>query len=222
MTNGASVEFVLTLGEQAGADLSEPSKLLQEAIFATKADEHRKALQLAGDAEAKAERILSERAAEMIAALRGSLPHLGDDAGSLKALLNRADASIASRDFEDTFRALSEGEKFVEIQIHTHAEEIVGDLALAVRMGVDLGAKVAPLEAVHRELNGFLSRGQAGDIVAAREKARATLASASEELTVFVRARITDRGPRGNLARGHRGLAAEVMALSPRGRGTGE
>src|SRR5881397_1638498 len=58
-------------------------------------------------------------------------------------------------------------------------------------MGVDLGANVARLEAVHRELNGFLARGQAGDIVAAREKARATLASASEELGAFVRARIT-------------------------------
>src|SRR5436309_1459634 len=104
---------------------------------------------------------------------------------------NLADASIDSRDFEDTFRALTEGEKFVETQIHTHAEEIVGDLALAVRMGVDVGANVAPLEAIHRNLNGFLARGQAGDIVAAREKARAILASASEELAAFVRARIT-------------------------------
>src|SRR5213596_2641596 len=96
-----------------------------------------------------------------------------------------------SRDFEDTFRALDDGEKFVDVQIHTHAEEIVGDLALAVRMGVDLGADVAPLEAIHRELNGFLSRGRAGDIVAAREKATAALASATDELGAFVRARIT-------------------------------
>src|SRR5436309_12995667 len=58
-------------------------------------------------------------------------------------------------------------------------------------MGVDVGANVAPLEAIHRNLNGFLARGQAGDIVAAREKARAILASASEELAAFVRARIT-------------------------------
>jgi hypothetical protein len=184
-------EFVLTLGEQAGVDLGEPSRLLQEAIVATKADEHRKALQLAGDAQTKAERILGDRASEQIGALRGALPHLGDDAGTLKALLNRADASMGTRDFEDTFRALDEGEKFVEIQIRTHAEEIVGDLALAVRMGVDLGVNVAPLETIHRELNGFLTRGQAGDIVAAREKARALLGSASEEFLAFVRARIT-------------------------------
>src|SRR5439155_330507 len=83
-------EFVLTLGEQAGVDLSEPSRLLQEAIVATKADEHRKALQFAGDAQSKAERVLTDRAAEKIAALRGALPHLGADAGALRALLNRA------------------------------------------------------------------------------------------------------------------------------------
>src|SRR5256712_227102 len=59
-----------------------------------------------------------------------------------------------------------------------------------VLTGVDVGANVAPLEAIHRNLNGFLARGQAGDIVAAREKARATLASVSEELAAFVRARI--------------------------------
>src|SRR3989454_10161904 len=137
-------EFVLTLGEQAGADLADASRLLQEAIVATKADEHRKALQLAGDAQAKAERILSDRAGEKIVALRAALPHLGDAAGSLKAILNRAEESIASRDFDETFRALAEGEKFVEILIHTHAEEIVGDLALAVRMGVDVGAMWLP------------------------------------------------------------------------------
>src|SRR5207253_7763074 len=67
-------EFVLTLGEQAGVNLSEPSRLLQEAIVATKADEHRKALQFAGDAQSKAERVLTDRAAEKIAALRGALP----------------------------------------------------------------------------------------------------------------------------------------------------
>src|SRR5207245_3563831 len=179
------------VGEQGGVGRSEPSRLHQEAIVATKADEHRRALQFAGDAQSKAERILTDRAAEKIAALRGALPHLGDDAGGLKALLNRADASIMSRDFEDTFRALDDGEKFVDVQIHTHAEEIVGDLALAVRMGADLGADVAPLEAIHRELNGFLSRGRAGATVAAREKATAELASATAELGAFVRARIT-------------------------------
>src|SRR5207244_11308695 len=57
-------EFVLTVGEQAGADLGEPSRPLQAGHVTTKAGEHRKALQAAGDAQAKAERILGDRASE--------------------------------------------------------------------------------------------------------------------------------------------------------------
>ena len=101
-------EFVLTLGEQHGVDLSGPSKLLQDAIVATKADEHRKALELASDAQTKAERILSDRATQQIAALRSSLALIGDDGASLKALINRADASMTSLDFEGAFKAAAE------------------------------------------------------------------------------------------------------------------
>src|SRR5256712_8312475 len=72
-------EFVLTVGEQAGAGLGEPSRLLQDAIVATKADEHRKALQLAGDAQAKAERGLGGRASVEIGGLRRGPAHLGGD-----------------------------------------------------------------------------------------------------------------------------------------------
>src|SRR3989454_1177826 len=101
-------EFVLTLAEQNGVDVSGPSKLLQDAIVATKANEHRKALRLAAD----------------------------------------------------------------------------------VRMGVDLGANVASLEIVHRELNGFLAGGRAGEIITAREKATGALAGCVEELSGLVRGRI--------------------------------
>jgi hypothetical protein len=183
-------EFVLTLGEQNGVDLSGPSNLLKEAIVATKADEHRKALQLAAKVEADAERLLAEHASARLAILRSSIPHLGDDGSSLKALVNRADASIGSRDFESAFKALGEGEKYIDGRIRTNAEEIVGDLALAVRMGVDLGANVASLEIVHRELNGFLAGGRAREIITAREKATAALAGCVEELGGLVRGRI--------------------------------
>ncbi len=183
-------EFVLTLGEQNGVDVSAPSKLLQDAIVATKAEEHRKALQLAADVQANAERLLTEHATARLEILRSSIPHLGDDSSSLKALVNRADASIGSRDFEGAFKALGEGEKFIDGRIRTSAEEIVGDLGLAVRMGVDLGANVASLEIVHRELNGFLAGGRARDIITAREKATAALTQCVEELSGLVRGRI--------------------------------
>ena len=184
-------EFILTLGEQTGVDLAEASMLLQDAIVATKASEHRKALQLATEAQGKAERILSDHATFQITTLRKALPHLGDESGSLKALINRADTSMASHDFEGAFKAVADGQKFVETQSRTRAEEIVGDLALAIRIGVDLGANVAPLETIHREMNGFLGTGRVADIVATRERASAALAEIAETLVGLVRARIT-------------------------------
>ncbi len=183
-------EFVLTLGEQNGADLSEPSKILQEAIVATKADEHRRALQLTAEAQAKAEQILTDHAARRISALRSSLPHLGDEASTLRALLNRADTAMASKDFEGAFQAAAEGQRFVEGRVRTSAEEIVGDLAFAVRLGVDLGANVAALEATHRELNGLLAGGRIAEIVAARQGAMAALGTTAESLVGLVKARI--------------------------------
>jgi len=183
-------EFVLTLGEQNAADLSVPSKLLQDAIVATKGDEFRRALDIAARAQAGAERVLAEHAAKQISALRGSLPHLGDESGTLKALLNRADAALASQDFEGAFKAATEGQKVVEARVRTRAEEIVGDLALAVRMGVDFGANVAALEAIHRDLNVHLANGRIAEIVATRDRASSALADAAETLIGLVRGRI--------------------------------
>jgi hypothetical protein len=183
-------EFVLTLGEQNGADLSEPSRILQDAILATKAEEFRRALDLAAAARGKAERVLAEDAARRISSLRTSLPHLGDESGTLKALLNGADASMASQDFEGVFKAVAEGQKVVESRVRTRADEIVGDLALAVRMGVDLGANVATLEALHRDLNANLASGRVAEIVATREGATKALAQAADGLLTLVRARI--------------------------------
>lgn len=183
-------EFVLTLGEQHGADLTEASKLLQDAIVATKADEHRKALELAAQAQAKAERVLTERATQQISALRSSLSLFGDDGSSLKALINRADASMATQDFEGAFKAAAEGQTIVESRARTRAEESVADLALAVRMGVDLGANVAPVEAIHRELNGYLLDGRVAEIVAARQTTDAALFTLAETLMGLVRTRI--------------------------------
>ena len=183
-------EFILTLGEQNAVDLSEPSKLLQEAIVATKSDDYRHALDLTTILQAKAERRLAELAARQISTLRTSLPHLGDESGSLKALVNRADASMASQDFEGAFKAVAEGQRLVESRVRTRAEEIVADLALAVRVGVDVGANVTALEALHRELNAYLGGGQVAEIVATRDKATAALAGITDALVSLVRGRI--------------------------------
>src|SRR5438034_1321200 len=178
------------MGEQNAVVLSEPSKLLQEAIVATKSDDYRHALDLTTILQAKAERRLAELAARQISTLRTSLPHVGDESGSLKALVNRAEASMASQDFEGAFKAVAEGQRLVKSRVRTRAEEIVADLALAVRVGVDVGANVTALEALHRELNAYLGGGQVAEIVATRDKATAALAGITDALVSLVRGRI--------------------------------
>lgn len=183
-------EFVLTLGEQNGVDLSEPSKLLQEAIVATKADEHGRALQLTTEVERNSEQILTDHLARQISALRTSLPHLGDEASSLKAIVNRADTAMASKDFEGAFKAVAKGQTMVEGRIRTHTEELVSDLALAVRLGVDLGSNVAALESIHKEVNSLLAGARVAETVAARDRAATALAEAADPLVGLVKARI--------------------------------
>lgn len=185
------VEFVLTLGEQHGADLAEASKLLEEAIVATKADEHRNALKLATDAGAKADAALTDFASTRVASLRGALPHLGDESSGLKALINRADTAVASRDFEGAFKAVDEGLAFVEGRVRSQAEEIVRDLGVAIDVGLDVGANVSALEPIHRQLRGLLAGGRIAEIVAAREQAVGALGTVTEALVAAVRARIT-------------------------------
>lgn len=184
-------EFILTVGEQNGADLSEPSKLLQEAILATKAEEYRKALQLTTDVQRKAGQVLADQAAKRLSALRASVPHLGDDGSSLKALINRADASMASQDFEGAFKAVAEGQTFVDGRIRALAETIVSDLSLAVNLGVDLGADVASLEAIHREVSSLLANRRVAEIVGARDRVTSAYMTTLDNLVTLAKARIT-------------------------------
>src|SRR3989440_455863 len=97
---------------------------------------------------------------------------------------------MASQDFEGAFKAVAEGQRLVEARVRTRAEEIVADLALAVRVGVDVGANVTALEALHRELNAYLGGGQVAEIVATRDKATAALAGITDTLVSLVRGRI--------------------------------
>src|SRR5256886_357147 len=183
-----------------GVDLKGPFEDLNTAREAIRrgafqeAIEHAKRADVAVDAilerYRKAERRLAEHAAGLISTLRTSLPYLGDESGSLKALVNRADASMASQDFEGAFKAVAEGQELVEARVRTRAEEIVSDLALAVRIGVDLGANVTTLEALHRELNAYLGGGRVAEIVATRDKATAALAGIADNLVGLVRGRI--------------------------------
>ncbi len=183
-------EFILTVGEQSGADLSEASKLLEDAIVATKANEHRHALDLVGQAQAKAEATLRAHVAERVTILRNALPQVGDDVGSLRSVLSRVETALGADDFEGAFRELEEGRRFVDERTRASAGHSVASLALAMQLGMELGVDVSAEESLHRELSAALSAGKLVDVVAARDRVMSALGSASEGLANQVAARI--------------------------------
>ena len=183
-------EFILTVGEQSGADLSGASKILEDAIVATKANEHRRALDLVGQAQAQAEETLRAHVAERVTALRNAVPHVGDGASELRSIISRADTALAGNDFEGTFRSLDEGRRFVEDRTRATAERLVESLGLAIQLGVELGVDVRTEESLHRELNAALSGGKVADVVSASDRVRATLASASDKLAGQIALRV--------------------------------
>ena len=183
-------EAVLSLGERNGADLGEASRFLEQAILATRAKDHRKALDLAGRAMGQADAALTKRVADTTTALKEVLPHLGDEAATIKVLLNRADASATAHDFDEAFASLREAQTTAEGRVRALASESVDDLATVVRMGVDLGADVAGLDTFHKEMNALLGAGRHIDVLGARERIRSTVATASDNLFNLVKNRV--------------------------------
>ncbi|MGQ0798288.1 MAG: hypothetical protein ACT4OI_10580 [Methanobacteriota archaeon] len=183
-------EGVLSLGERNGADLGEASRLLEQAILATRAKDYRKALDLAGRATGQADAALATRVAETITALKEVLPHLGDEAAAIKVLLNRAEASAAAHDFDEAFGSLREAQTTPHDRVRALASAAVYDLATVVRMGVDLGADVAGLDTFHKEMNALAGAGRHLEVLGARERIRSTAATASDNLFNLVRNRV--------------------------------
>jgi len=183
-------EFILTLGERNEADLGEAQTLLEGSIVAAKAQEYRKALDLAGKAASRADDGLRRRVADGLAVLRNVLPHLGEEASTVKVLLNRAEASVTARDFEGAFGAIAEARGLVERRTAGLASQAVEDLGTIVAMGLDLGADIGGVEALYKELNGHLGAGRPSEVLAGRDRVRSTLATASDGLFNLVKNRV--------------------------------
>ncbi len=183
-------EFILTVGEQSGADLSQASKLLEDAIVATKANEHGRALDLVGQTQATAEEVIHGAINERTAILRNAAPHMGDAGAELRSILSRVDTAATSNDFEAAFHGLEDGRRFVDERTRASAEQSVASLALAIQLGVEVGVDTSAADAMHRELNGALSAGRVADVLAAHERVASTLAAASEGLSKAIAVRI--------------------------------
>lgn len=184
------VEALLTVGEQSGTDVSAASKLIKDAIVATKANEHGRALELVGQAQLKIDELMRAQIAERTAVLRNAAPHIGEDAGALRAILSRVETAAGANDVSAALQALDEGRRLVDDRTRASAELGVASLAQGIQLGVELGVDTSSVEALHRELKISLTGGKYMEVVAANDRIDSALVSLSEALTRAIAERI--------------------------------
>src|SRR3989454_1578996 len=183
-------EFVLTSGERLGADLSESSKALEEAILATKERQYHRAMELALKSRGLADGALRNRLEAGITGLKASLEFLGDDATAVRGLLGKAESAIAAKDIDGAFGFLSEGKNLSESRTKDRATQYHDAVRSAVQLVHDLGSEVGGLDAIMKEMNAALADGRYGDVIGMRERVGKDIAAASESVFNLVKQKV--------------------------------
>ena len=183
-------EFILTSGERMGADLSEPSKALEDAILATKEKDYARAMQLALRSRELAEAGLRKRLDDGLAGLKASLQFLGEDAASVRSLITKAESALNARDNEGAFGFIAEGQKLSEARTKDRAVQYHDAIKAAVQLGRDVGVEGGAVEAIFKETNAAITEGRYADVIGIRERGAKELAVASENLFNLVKQKV--------------------------------
>ncbi len=183
-------EFILTSGERLGADLSESSKALEEAILATKEKDYRRATELAVKSRNLAEGALQKRLDDGLTGLKASLQFLGDDANAVRSLVSKAESAVAAKDIEGAFGFLAEGQKVSENRTKDRATQYHETVRSAVRLMQDLGSDVGGLDGVLKEMNAAMADGRFADVIGMRERVGKDIAAASESVFNLVKQKV--------------------------------
>src|SRR3989304_4326657 len=150
-------ESLLTSGERMGADLSEPSRTLEEAIVATKEKDYSQAMDLADRSRDLAEAAIQKRLRDGIAGLTASLPFLGEESTNVRILIGKAEGALAAKDQEGAYAFLDDAQRVVESRMRERAIQFHDTLRASVQLGQDLGADAASLGAALRDGNTALA-----------------------------------------------------------------
>ena len=183
-------EFILTSGERLGADLTDSSKALEEAILATKEKDYRRATELALKSRDLAEGALQRRLDDGLTGLKASLQFLGDDATAVRSLVAKAESAIAAKDVDGAFGFLAEGQKVSESRTKDRASQYHDTVRSAVQLMQDLGSDVGTLDGVLREMNSAVADGRYADVIGMRERVGKDIAIASDSVFNLVKQKV--------------------------------
>ncbi len=163
-------EFVLTAGEKMGANLEEASRTLEDAVTAAKGKTFAKAMELATRSRDLTERSVQKALNESIAGLHSSMQFLGEDASSVRTLLERAESALSARDFETAYGYLEEAMRLAEGKTKDKALQFHELLRGAIQIGIELGCDVAAIEAGLKAANTDIDRGRYAEVIGLKER----------------------------------------------------
>ncbi len=183
-------ETILTSGERTGADLSEPHRVLEDAILSTKEKDYRRAMELALQSENLAETSLHKRLDDGLNGLKASLQFLGDDAAAVRSLIAKAESALAAKDIEGAFSFLSEGQKVTESKARDRGTQYHEMVRAAVQLANELGVGATSLEAVLKDLNAAAQEGRFADIMGIRERAAKDVSGTADAIFNLVKQKV--------------------------------
>ncbi|MBI4416379.1 MAG: hypothetical protein HY557_05295, partial [Euryarchaeota archaeon] len=185
-------EHLLAMGEKMGARLDEASAVLEEAVGAGRARNFEKAAELAVQSRELTEKAVHTALGEMVAGLKGGMQYLGEDAPSVRTLLERVESTLSARDFDAAYGYVEEARRLAEGRTKDRAVQFHELLRSAVQLGIQVGVDVHSLEALLHEANAEADRGRYAEVVALKEKAMRDLAVAAENAFNQVKAKVVE------------------------------
>ncbi|HEV8594704.1 MAG TPA: hypothetical protein VGR51_04155 [Thermoplasmata archaeon] len=185
-------EFMLTAGEKMGANLEEASRLLEESVTAAKGKTFAKAMELATRSRDLTERAVQKALNESIAGLHSSMQFLGEDASSVRTLLERAESALSARDFETAYGYLEEAMRLAEGKTKDKALQFHELLRNAIQIGIELGCDVAALEAGLKEANGGIDRGRYAEVIGLKERLVREIGVAVDNVFNLVKGKVVE------------------------------
>ena len=185
-------EFMLTSGEKMGANLEEASRALEEAVTAARGKNHAKAMELATRSRELTERSVQKALNESITGLHSSMQYLGEDASSVRTLLERAESALSARDFETAYGYLEEAMRLAEGKTKDKALQFHDLLRGAIQIGIELGCDVTNLEAGLKEANADIDRGRYAEVIGLKERIVRELSVVVDNVFNLVKAKVVE------------------------------
>ncbi|MEK6851758.1 MAG: hypothetical protein AABY30_04385 [Candidatus Thermoplasmatota archaeon] len=185
-------EFLLTSGEKMGANLEESSRLLEDAVTGAKGKNFARAMEFATRSREVTERAVQRSLSESIAGLESSMQFLGEDASSVRTLLERAESALSARDFETAYGYLEEAMRLAEGKTKDRALQFHDVLRGAIQIGIELGVDVAALEGSLKAVNAAVDRGRYAEVVGFKERAMREVGVAADNLFNLVKAKVVE------------------------------